>query len=498
VRPKFSMRAALEDPNLLGTALPGDSWASWRTLLIAMRGEPLTEEERALFARLTGREREPSEQVREFFGSIGRRGGKTTATAATGVYLSALCDYSDVLAPGETGVLLCVSLDQEVAKIILDRAEAMLEASPILRPLIVRRSSDAIELRNRIVLRVRPASFRKLRGPTYVGVIADEAAYWYTESGYANPDVEILNAVRPALLTSKGPMIVVSSPYARRGVLWDAFRRHFGPGGNPRILVARGTTRDLNPTIAQAEIDELLEQDRARNTAELLAEFRGDIESFISTETVEACVGDYRERLPVAGVTYRGFVDPSGGSEDSFTLAVSHRQLGSDLVVIDAIREVRPRFSPEAVVAEFAALCKQYRLLRITGDRYGGEFPRELFRKHGIAYDLSRQTKSELFRDLLPLLNSGRVVLPRSDRLVSQLVSLERRVGAAGQETISHPDRGRGHDDLANAVAGAAALSRAGGYAWDHRWATGDLAGGIDEIAKTGRRSLGIPIVNTG
>ena len=57
------------------------------------------------------------------------------------------------------------------------------------------------------------------------------------------------------------------------------------------------------------------------------------------------------------------------------------------------------------------------RLGRVTGDRYGGEFPRELFRKHGIACDLAKQTKSELFRDLLPLLNSGRIVLPRNDRL---------------------------------------------------------------------------------
>jgi hypothetical protein len=55
----------------------------------------------------------------------------------------------------------------------------------------------------------------------------------------------------------------------------------------------------------------------------------------------------------------------------------------------------------------------------VTGDRYAGEFPRELFRKHGIAYDLAKQTKSELFRDLLPLLNSGRIVL-RNDRLLGQ------------------------------------------------------------------------------
>jgi hypothetical protein len=48
---------------------------------------------------------------------------------------------------------------------------------------------------------------------------------------------------------------------------------------------------------------------------------------------------------------------------------------------------------------------------------------RELFRKHGIAYDLAKQTKSELFCDLLPLLNSGRIVLPRNDRLQGQIVA---------------------------------------------------------------------------
>ena len=130
--------------------------------------------------------------------------------------------------------------------------------------------------------------------------------------------------------------------------------------------------------------------------------------------------------------------------------------------MIDAVRERVPPFSPEQVVDDFAALCKSYRISKVTGDHYAGEFPRELFRKHSISYEVSKPTKSELLRDLLPLLNSGRVMLPRNDRLVHQIVSLERRVAAGGRETITHSDRG--HDDLANACAGAAKLSRYGGY----------------------------------
>jgi hypothetical protein len=96
----------------------------------------------------------------------------------------------------------------------------------------------------------------------------------------------------------------------------------------------------------------------------------------------------------------------------------------------------------------------------LAGDRYAGEFPRELFRKQGVSYKLADKTKSELFRDLLPKLNSGRIVLPRHDRLLAQLVALERTVSRGGRDTISHPPNG--HDDIANAVAGTAVVGHTG------------------------------------
>jgi hypothetical protein len=69
-------------------------------------------------------------------------------------------------------------------------------------------------------------------------------------------------------------------------------------------------------------------------------------------------------------------------------------------------REVKPPFSPEAVTGEFAETLKRYRVTKVFGDRYGGEFPRELFRKHGINYSPSEKPKSDLYRDVLPLINS--------------------------------------------------------------------------------------------
>jgi hypothetical protein len=60
----------------------------------------------------------------------------------------------------------------------------------------------------------------------------------------------------------------------------------------------------------------------------------------------------------VAGIRYIAFVDPSGGSQDAMTLAIAHAE--GEVMVLDAVREVRPPFSPEAVVSEFAGLLATY------------------------------------------------------------------------------------------------------------------------------------------
>jgi hypothetical protein len=478
MKPTIPIREALADAQLLGNVIGGESWQAWRVLLIAAMGEALTDDERAIFTKLTGREAEPLQRIEEGCFVIGRRGGKSRAMATGATYIAGLCKHQ--LVRGERGVLLCIAPDQRQASIVLEYTQAAFEQSPILKQLIANRTADTLELTNGVNIEVRSASFRRLRGPTYVGVIADEAAFWYSDEFSSNTDAEILNSIRPGLATTGGPLIIASSPYARRGVLWETHRRHFGKNGDPLILVAQGGSRDLNPLLPQSVIDRAMERDRAHATAEFLAQFRSDIETFVSYEVVCACIGDYIEAAPVSGHRYSAFVDPSGGSADSFTMAISHRE--GERIFIDAIREIQPPFSPEAVINEFAALCRSYRVRKIVGDKYAGEFPRELFRKRDVQYQCSDKTASDLFRDLLPLLNSGRIVLPKSDRLVNQICGLERRVARSGKDSIGHSPGS--HDDLANAAAGAAEYASARHeqqftrtFTWDGREVTVDRHG---------------------
>jgi hypothetical protein len=284
-------------------------------------------------------------------------------------------------------------------------------------------------------------------------VIGDETAFWRVEETSANADTEILNAVRPSLATTGGPLICISTPYAKQGAVYDCWRAHYGAVGDPRILVAKGASRDFNPSLPQSVVDRAIERDAQAASAEYLGEFRGDIQSFIAREAVDACVSrSVLERAPISNVQYYAFLDPSGGSSDSMTLAISHRD-PDGTIVLDCLRERKAPFSPDAVVSDFANLMRSYHVSSARGDHYAGEWPRERFNKYGIEYFNSTKVKSDLYLHALPLLMAGKVDLLDNQRMIGQLCALERRTGRGGKDNIDH--RPGAHDDLANACAGA-------------------------------------------
>jgi hypothetical protein len=447
---------AARDPNLFGPWFRAkETWQAWFAFIAVLFALPMTDEQLAICHKHTGRDDVPTEPCSEAWLIIGRRGGKSFIMALIAVFLACFHDYRPYLQPGERATVAVIAADRKQARVILRYVRGMLGLIAMLKQMIERETADGFDLTNSTTIEVGTASFRATRGYTYAAVLADEIAFWRTDDA-ANPDYEILDAIRPGMATIPGAMLIcASSAYARRGALWDAFKRWYGKAGAPLVWVA--TTREMNPTISQTVVDAALDRDRASASAEYLSQFRSDIEDFVSLDVVEACVSSgVRERGYERRHRYQAFVDPSGGSNDAFTLAIGHVE--DERAILDATREKKPPFSPEATVAEFAALLKVYGISSVTGDRYGGEFPRELFRKHGITYKLSDKVRSDLYRDLLPMLNSQSVDLLDVPHLVNQIVGLERRVSRGGRESIDHSPNANSHDDLANAVAGVASL----------------------------------------
>lgn len=445
----IDIRQAMTDPSLFGQQFGADSFAAWRALLAGFYGLDLDESELETFKALTGREEAPTGPHGELWLPMGRRGGKSQTAALLALYEALFRDHAAKLSPGEVATVMCIAADRKQARTVMRYISGLVEAIPMLRAMRVSETTEAIEFDNRVAIEVHTASHRAVRGYTLAAAILDECAFWHSEG--ANPDKEILAAIRPALGTLNGKLIALSSPYAKRGILWAAFKRYFGTN-SARVLVAQAPTLTMNPTFSAALVEQALEEDREHARAEYLAEFRGDIASFLDIELVEQATRSKPLELPPQeGETYFAFVDPNGGGADEFTLSIAHRE--GELTVVDMVRGRNG--SPAEIVSEYARVLRPYRIKRVHGDRYAGRWPRDEFAKYGIEYVPSTQDRSALYLELMARLNSGAVILPPDKRMQRQMASLERRTHRSGRDSIDHPPGG--HDDRANAVAGAVA-----------------------------------------
>ena len=290
---------AMADPNLFAPWFRDPaSWSAWRAFLSALFALPMPDEQLAIYNRCTGRAEPPTAPAAEGWLVCGRRAGKSFILALIAVFLATFYDYRRYLAPGERGTVIVIATNTRQARVIFRYVRALLTGVPMLKRMIERETADTFDLTDGVTIEVGTTSFKTVRGYTIVAALCDELAFWPTDDS-AEPDYEVLNALRPGMVTIPNAMLLcASSPYARRGALWDAHRRHFGKDDDP-ILVWHADTRTMNPTVPQRVIDEATERDPAWAAAEYGAQFRSDVQSFVSREAVEACVSlGVRERAP--------------------------------------------------------------------------------------------------------------------------------------------------------------------------------------------------------
>lgn len=444
----------LDDPNLFQPWFKDPkTWATWRVFLCALFGLPMSEDQLAIYRECTGRTHAPTEPATEGWLQVGRRGGKSLNMALVAVYLACFRDYRPYLVPGERGLVAVMASDKKQARTILRYASAMLTRVPMLAKMVEREHAEGFDLKNEVSIEITTASLRAARGYTMVAALLDEIAFFRSEDS-ANPDSEILNSIRPATGTIPNALLLCgSSPYSKSGELYRTHKEYFGKENDDGVLFWKAPTTRMNPTFRKRIIDRAMERDKEAAMSEYGAEFRNDIAAFVPREIVEACVVDgERERPWCAAHRYVAFVDPSGGSADSMTLAIGHRE--KEITIVDVVREIPAPFDPESATDEFAKVLQLYGLTAVLGDRYGGEWPRQAFRKRGIEYNICETPRSGLYLELLPKLNSKTILLPDISRLVNQLAGLERRTARGGKDSVDHSPGS--HDDVANCVAGVA------------------------------------------
>jgi Terminase large subunit, T4likevirus-type, N-terminal len=265
---------ACQDPRLFAPWFKDRStWQPWFAFMAALFALPMDAEQLAVYRACTDRSEPPKERATEAWLVCGRRAGKSFVLALTSVFLACFHDWRPYLSPGEAGSIMIVAADRRQAKVIFKYIRAMLTEVPMLATMVRQENAESIELVNRVEISVSTCNFKTIRGRTVIAALCDELCFWPSDDS-ANPDTEVLDALRPAMSTIPNAMLLcASSPYARRGAMYDAYQRFYGKADAP-ALVWKAPTRVMNSTVPQRIIDEAIVRDPASAAAEFMAEFR--------------------------------------------------------------------------------------------------------------------------------------------------------------------------------------------------------------------------------
>jgi hypothetical protein len=456
-----------------------------KAVLKSFYGLPLSPDELEIFKYGTGRNVYVPREQDELSVLAGRQSGKTSVIAALIALYEAFRDHG--VRPGQRAYVLIIAPVIQQAEIAFKFIRQYLLESPILAQYVSKIKKDEIELQGGITIACRPCSYISIRGVPVICAILDELAFWNHEPSSANPEEEVLHAIRPAMATlTKTKLIKISTPFRKEGILWDEFQRrdeldHF---------VWQLSSQEMNPSISVKFLEKARDANESTFRREHLAEFTDSAFAWIPPELLEPCILRGRRELPpIAGGTYVAAVDPAFQRSD-FGFAILHRSDAGDVTVVS----LESWTGSKTVPLDFEIICDQirqklaiYDINAVAGDQFCYAMLKQYFSKLGIFYrqvTFGASTRAKLFGNLRQLIFQRNITILDHPELLHQLRSLEEIKTANGNVDVRTPDSCK--DDLAVAVA-LAALELSGPITGKYD----PVIRGTVEVVVTGTRSVG-------
>ena len=250
--------------------------------------------------------------------------GKSRVLALLTVCLATFRDYSAYLAPGERPLVMVLAKDRDQAGVVFGYARALIAETPMLAKMLIRETSDTLELSNGVFIGVHTSSYKSVRGRTVVACLNDEIAFWESDDS-RNPAAKILAALRPSISTIPGAMLLcASSTYTQDGPLYKVFQKHHGRDASS-VMVWKADTQTMNPSFRQDVIDAAYIEDPQSAAAEYGSEWLSDARAHFPDADIDAAIASDRQGLvQIHLVEYIGICDPSGGVNDDITIAIAH------------------------------------------------------------------------------------------------------------------------------------------------------------------------------
>lgn len=438
----------------LGLLLEAILSVAQRTILKVTYGLSLDESEREFYRRATGREEYRPREHDELSVLAGRQSGKTSCIAAPIAVFEAFREHG--VPPGQRAYVLVIAPVIQQAKIAFNFIRKYIEASTTLSEWVLKITQDEIELKNGVVIACRPCSYITVRGYPIIAVICDEMAFWRHEVTAANPEQEVIDALRPGMATLHHTKLVkISTPYRKEGILWNEFQQR----NELDHVVWQVSTEEMNPAVPRKFLEKARRRSEETFRREHLAEFTDNAIGWIAPEILDPCIFRGKNELPRVSLgRYAAAADPAFRSSD-FGFAVLHRSDDGDITVVYVYKWTGTRNLPldfEIICAQIQEVLLRYGINELVGDQFCFPILRQQFEKLGIYYrefTFGSHTRASLYGNLRQLISQRKITLLDEPELLRQLRNLEEVKVPNGVDV--RPPRAQ-KDDMAISVAIAA------------------------------------------
>lgn len=414
----------------------------------------------------------PTRPPKELYLVAAIRCAKSLIAAALAFCRAMTVDLS-ALGPQEIARVSVVSIDRDKATIVKQHLMgALTREGSVLRGYLVHETADRVLLRREdgrlveLVIAAGRVGGGSLVSRWTIAAIFDEAARMLgKEDGVVNFDDMRKGVIARLGLLPGAQLVVVTSPWAARGPVFDAVEEHHGRPSES-LVVVRATGPMMNPVLWTPEACEAERQrpDGAYET-DVLGQFVDPESGFLTSAQVNAATREGPiECAPEQGIAYTAAIDPAmvgnawtlvvvgkrpaeSEAEDRYFVALARQWQGSRAEPLRA----------RDVFGEIAPTLRRYRVSEVHTDRYASPFIAEAGDYAGLSVrvrDDTRDQENKQFSDFRLLVLDGRLELAPVPALCADLLLVRKRLlptGAVRYDPGPVTRDGR-HADFAPAV----------------------------------------------
>jgi hypothetical protein len=392
--------------------------------------------------------------------ALGRRSGKTLMGVLVALWTLLLRpELREHLRRRERMYAAAVATNLRQSRITISLGLSVVEASPLLGPLVESSSEDEIRFRNRSSLVAFPCTSRGGRGWPIAALLLDEAAHMLDTDGN-QAAAPIFRSLSPSVAQfgDAARILVASSPHGLDGFFAETFAT-VDAGDLPDATCARAATLEMRPDFATAALELERRRDPTGFAAEYEAEFVAAGGSFMDAALVQAAVGRKRELPPDELADVQAGLDLGLVVDSSGLVIMGRDRKDPNRTRVALARSWTPSpgkpLSLSETLAEVAALCHAYGVGQVYLDQYNAQGAREELGRHGIYASIVPTTpssKSEMFADLRSRIYDGTIELRDDAQLLAEFSLLE-TVTTPGRATVRSRRSGGSHGDIVTALA---------------------------------------------